>query len=235
MRKSQGFTLIELLIVVAIIAILAAIAIPNFLEAQIRAKVSRCHSDMRSLATALESYFVDNNTYPPMGWNVDTTPDALKQALEDNCAGRTFRIRSGDPGDGENDFHTLTTPVAYITSYPPDPFATTKGITFRYYNTNQGFIMGTFGPDTDENAGGDLGWNQGDLRNRWTSTDRYLDADIETVYRTEYSQPCETLLVGGPGTAAYHSDAATAGFKGSFTYDPTNGTVSAGDVWRVKQ
>jgi prepilin-type N-terminal cleavage/methylation domain-containing protein len=233
MRKSQGFTLIELLIVVAIIAILAAIAIPNFLEAQIRAKVSRSHSDMRSLATALESYFVDNNTYPPMGWDIDTTPDDLKQALNPNCAGRTFRIRSGD--DDDNRFHTLTTPVAYITSYPPDPFATTKGICFRYYNTNQGFILGTWGPDTDENAGGDLGWNQGDLRNRWTATDRYLDADVETVYRTEYSQPSETLLVGTSDGTSYHSDAATAGFKGSFTYDPTNGTVSDGDVWRVKQ
>ena len=65
MRKQVGFTLIELLIVVAIIAILAAIAVPNFLEAQIRAKVSRAYSDMRSLATAIESYCVDTNKYPP--------------------------------------------------------------------------------------------------------------------------------------------------------------------------
>src|SRR4051812_8591572 len=60
----SGFTLIELLIVVAIIAILAAIAVPNFLEAQIRAKVSRCKSDMRTIATAMETYHVDNNHYP---------------------------------------------------------------------------------------------------------------------------------------------------------------------------
>jgi len=56
----SGFTLIELLIVVAIIAILAAIAVPNFLEAQVRAKVSRVLADERTLITALESFAVDN-------------------------------------------------------------------------------------------------------------------------------------------------------------------------------
>ena len=54
----KGFTLIELLIVVAIIAILAAIAIPNFLEAQTRAKVARVLSDQRTLGTAVEQYSV---------------------------------------------------------------------------------------------------------------------------------------------------------------------------------
>jgi len=62
--RAKGFTLIELLIVVAIIAILAAIAVPNFIEAQSRAKISRAKADMRSLATAIESYAVDNNQYP---------------------------------------------------------------------------------------------------------------------------------------------------------------------------
>ncbi len=60
-----GFTLIELLIVVAIIGILAAIAVPNFLNAQMRAKVSRAQADLRTVRTAFEMYRMDNNTYPP--------------------------------------------------------------------------------------------------------------------------------------------------------------------------
>lgn len=63
--RSAGFTLIELLIVVAIIAILAAIAVPNFLEAQTRAKISRVKADIRAMSTGLETYVIDHTKYPP--------------------------------------------------------------------------------------------------------------------------------------------------------------------------
>ena len=63
-RDSKGFTLIELLIVVAIIGIIAAIAIPNLLNAIDRGKQKRTMADMRSIGTAVESYAVDNNVYP---------------------------------------------------------------------------------------------------------------------------------------------------------------------------
>ena len=63
-RDSRGFTLIELLIVVAIIGIIAAIAIPNLLNAIDRGKQKRTMADLRSVGTAVESYAVDNNVYP---------------------------------------------------------------------------------------------------------------------------------------------------------------------------
>jgi len=104
-----GFTLIELLIVVAIIAILAAIAIPNYQQAQVRAKVSRAEGEMQTLATALESYRVDNENYPPENYEspllvlVDGTTDtyALPNAIK---------------------LMPLTTPISYITRLPTDIF-----------------------------------------------------------------------------------------------------------------
>lgn len=106
--KTSAFTLIELLIVVAIIAILAAIAVPNFLEAQVRAKVSRAKADMRSIATALESYAVDYNRYP--------LPANEDGEIEDPPVTEFVETRISP---------MLTTPVAYITTIPNEPFAAT--------------------------------------------------------------------------------------------------------------
>ena len=63
MLNRKGFTLIELLIVVVIIGILAAIAIPKFSNTKEKAYVAAMKSDLRNLVTAEESYFADNMTY----------------------------------------------------------------------------------------------------------------------------------------------------------------------------
>ena len=78
MRKDRGFTLIELLIVVAIIGIIAAIAIPNLLNAIHRGRQKRSMADMRTIATAIGTYATDMNYYPR---NFTTTIDAMTTLL----------------------------------------------------------------------------------------------------------------------------------------------------------
>ncbi|NUP89469.1 MAG: prepilin-type N-terminal cleavage/methylation domain-containing protein [Candidatus Sumerlaeia bacterium] len=145
--RRHGFTLIELLIVVAIIAILAAIAVPNFLEAQTRAKVSRAKADIRSLATAIEAYRIDHNSYP-------------------NDIGNDWPWYPPD---------SLSTPVAYITnSFLPDPFRISpmsanviQGRRFRYVN----YIAGRDGWSHygTPNDGGAYGMGLHSMTSAWTT------------------------------------------------------------------
>ena len=185
----RGFTLIELLIVVAIIAILAAIAVPNFLEAQMRAKVSRVRSDMRSIVVALESYFVDSNAYPPHS---------------DDPAGRPW-------------WRALTTPVAYITSVPLDPFNNpfpgrpdTQFGPYMHYNP----FWNTFGSDTTPGYAWMPDW--------WGPWPGFV-----AQMRARGLWYCLESL-GPDGDEDIPSNSAG---PGAF-YDPTNGTVSNGDIIR---
>ncbi|MFH1743146.1 MAG: prepilin-type N-terminal cleavage/methylation domain-containing protein [bacterium] len=102
MRRKHGFTLIELLIVVAIIGILAAIAVYNLLNAQIRAKVARAQADMKAMENALAMYRLDHGRYIPVVY---------------------YQYRGDKWIVGQRELYRhLTTPVAYLTEIPYDPF-----------------------------------------------------------------------------------------------------------------
>ena len=101
--KQHGFTLIELLIVVAIIGIIAAIAIPNLLNAINRSKQKRTMADMRSISTAIESYAVDNAAYPAA-----SSPATLAASIE------PAYIKILPAADGWGRAYTIdSTPVQY--------------------------------------------------------------------------------------------------------------------------
>ena len=145
MRQDMGgFTLIELLIVVAIIAILAAIAVPNFLEAQTRAKITRVKNDQRTIASAMEAYYVDHNDYP------ERSDESIFSDGQEKWGGL---IR-------------LTTPIAYLAAITFDPFGSEKSgqamagpLTYEMVSTGctrrrpKGWAMASGGPDQRDNFG----------------------------------------------------------------------------------
>ncbi len=181
MKNTKGFTLIELLIVVAIIAILAAIAIPNFLAAQTRSKVSRVSSEMRTFATGMESYFVDNNSYLPT----------------QNIVGVSRMQR----------FIPLTTPVSYLSSIPKDLFSNDTGDQ-QYYPY--------WGPDMFEAIR--LG----------NTEDRFLT--VPALYARAIGDGNLWLVFSAGPDRDY--EPAFAPWTGFEIYDPSNGTVSNGDIFR---
>jgi prepilin-type N-terminal cleavage/methylation domain-containing protein len=78
MRNNQkGFTLIELMIVIAIIGILAAIAIPNFVQYRQRSYNAASQSDMKNMMTTQEAYYVDESTYKDVGSTTGTATVTL--------------------------------------------------------------------------------------------------------------------------------------------------------------
>ncbi|OPZ18552.1 MAG: Type II secretion system protein G precursor [candidate division BRC1 bacterium ADurb.BinA364] len=187
MRARQAFTLIELLIVVAIIAILAAIAVPNFLEAQTRAKVSRVKTDFRTLSTALEAYCVDNAAYPwPNEGNVEAN---VKLA-------------------------PLTTPVAYISAGVfQDPFLQSAVFTQQgSANPNRSSVY-QYANYKYWHAVESNRWNGWALMSMGPARLRYGIVNL--------------IALATSGAANRMANLCNA------MYDPTNGTVSAGNIVRI--
>ncbi len=213
-RFCRAFTLIELLIVVAIIAILAAIAVPNFLEAQTRAKIARNYADIRTCVTGIETYRIDYNVCAYDGY---------------------FHIRgaNGYPVPTEYNHNriskNLTTPVAYLnTCRIPDPFnkamPTVGGQPapywqwndIKYWNTES--IYGTkFDPVEDPARAG----RNANFINFQTEFGDYL------------------LFAVGPDGVDPGAPTPHRGWQGVSNsnplilwqpYDPTNGTLSWGNI-----
>ena len=183
------------MIVVAIIAILAAIAVPNFLEAQTRSKVARAKADMRAVIGSIEAYRVDNNQYPPDGDDVATF-----NPMTDFDSRVRLRV--------------ITTPIAFITSLPQDPFNVQKLISDDPMTAQvlavlfpgdppYTYIYNTFGSD----AGG--------------------LSPTGILQPANHGRPDNFSLVSLGPNKEYDS---VIGYP--IIYDPTNGTTSAGDVLR---
>lgn len=179
----SAFTLIELLIVVAIIGILASIAVPNYLQAQVRSKVARTQADMRTLGASTELYRADAGSYPQDGddiSSIDPTNFNVAQRLS-----------------------VLTTPISYISRLPVDPFHILPlnfpgaSAFFPSPNPPYTYIYNTFG-SYDEVPG------------RWPGNRG--KPDNYTFTSLGPSQSFDSII----------------GIR--LTYDPTNGTISLGDI-----
>ncbi|MGA9750815.1 MAG: type II secretion system protein GspG [Acidobacteriota bacterium] len=123
MKKQKGFTLIELLIVVAIIGIIAAIAIPNLLSAIQRAKQKRAMGEVNSLATAFQSYATDTNVYP-----VQSTPAAATSISAAITPDYIKVVPNPDPWNTAYQYQGVTSEYA-VASWGKDGTADANGWT----------------------------------------------------------------------------------------------------------
>jgi len=117
MEKDVGFTVIELLIVIAIISIIAAIAVPNLMSANIRAKVSGVKADMGSIAIALEDYKIDD---PYRNYPVE--PPSPYGHDEIAVSGQAFDDPSDAVGLGKLVYPLDASEPTYLKRIAGDPF-----------------------------------------------------------------------------------------------------------------
>jgi general secretion pathway protein G len=130
--SQRGFTLVELMVVVAIIALLAAIVIPNYVHARAQAAVSQSEANIKQIATSLELYYADQQSYP-VGQDQAVTPalfggsgNAYLAATPTNALGRqSYRYSYVPAASGKPASYALTDPGTYdpstLASLPNGP------------------------------------------------------------------------------------------------------------------
>jgi type II secretion system protein G len=203
--RARAFTYIELMVVVSMIAILAAIGVPNFLEAQTRSKIARARADMSVLLAALEDYRLDWRDYPPnLPWmqamlaspeGVATPAPASPEGLPPLAPAPAGVFN--DAFSFQTPLYRLTTPVQYIGEIPSDPFFQSRA-------------WGGRGPL---------------LYADWSDL-----PEIERLIEPNAGAAPIALLSAGPDCELDTAYPSPANFV---PYDATNGTVSGGDLHDV--
>jgi prepilin-type N-terminal cleavage/methylation domain-containing protein len=210
-----AFTLIELLIVVAIIGVLAAIAVPNFLNAQTRAKVSRAYADMRSIGMAIENIRLDTGHLLIDGWDDDTTEG--QRIIEE------IFHNVGNLPEAQKPVSLylapLTSPVSYLASVPIDPFLRNmEGI----YDRGVGSGLDTYlYADVDPHIPGN---NQGVQA---LSSPLAEQLGLKPLAVNEFA-----LLSAGPDYV-YGGGGSGASAGRGIPYSSSNGLTSTGEIYYI--
>lgn len=207
-ERRRAFTLIELLIVVAIVAILAAVAVPNFLEAQIRSKSSAVKNDQRTVSTALEAYYVDHNIYPP-------TKDENDNVMHMDGMMRMPFVPTG-----------VTTPVAYLMSIPLDSFNPKVMAHAEHAHAHSFIYLSTTNLSEAQLANYAAKVEEIDVA-EVTSPPQYVL--LSTGPDRKYGAMAMEMMAGPPPQYMLMYPNSTV------HYDPSNGTVSKGDIVRFSK